>query len=112
MTQPPAASAPLLSVVVAVRDAWDQTYATLLALVAATRGQAAEIVVVDDGSTDETPAALARVEGIVLLTNPAPRGLVAARNQGAAAARGRYLAFLGNGARPEPSWLALDHTTT
>jgi len=105
MTQPSAASAPLLSVVVAVRGAWDQTYATLLALVAATRGQAAEIVVVDDGSTDETPRALAQIEGIVLLTNPAPRGLVAARNQGAAAARGRYLAFLGNGAQPEPSWL-------
>ena len=57
---------------------------------------------VDDASTDETPRALARVEGITLLTNPAPRGLVAARNQGAAAARGRYLAFIGNGARPSP----------
>lgn len=102
----PSAPSPLVSIVVAVRGEWERTYATLTSLIPAAAALPAEIVVVDDASTDETPRALARVEGITHLTNPAPRGLVAARNQGAAAARGRYLAFIGNGAQAEPSWLS------
>jgi glycosyltransferase involved in cell wall biosynthesis len=53
-----------------------------------------EILVVDDGSTDDTAAALAPWEDVRLLRQPRRRGVAAARNLGAAAARGEWLAFL------------------
>jgi glycosyltransferase involved in cell wall biosynthesis len=53
-----------------------------------------EIVVVDDGSTDDTPAVLARYAGRVRVIRQPNRGLAAARNTGLAASRGTYVSFL------------------
>jgi len=53
-----------------------------------------EVIVVDDGSTDDTPAVLARYAGRVRVLRQPNRGLAAARNAGLAAARGTYVAFL------------------
>lgn len=59
--------------------------------------QDVELVVVDDGSTDDTAvvvALLAAQSPLVRVTHPTNRGLPAARNAGVAASTGRYLAFL------------------
>ena len=53
-----------------------------------------EIVVVDDGSTDETPAILAAYSGRVRSVHQDNRGLPAARNRSLAEARGELVAFL------------------
>jgi glycosyltransferase involved in cell wall biosynthesis len=53
-----------------------------------------EIIVVDDGSTDDTPSLLARYADRVRVIRQHNRGLPAARNTGLAAARGTYVAFL------------------
>jgi glycosyltransferase involved in cell wall biosynthesis len=53
-----------------------------------------EIIVVDDGSTDGTPDYLATVGNEVKWLRQENRGPAAARNLGAAKARGSYIAFL------------------
>jgi glycosyltransferase involved in cell wall biosynthesis len=53
-----------------------------------------EIIVVDDGSTDETPQVAAAYTGRIRYLRQPNRGVSAARNAGIAAAEGHLLAFL------------------
>src|SRR6202000_2278953 len=53
-----------------------------------------ELIVVDDGSTDDTASLLAGVETRMVLTRQPNRGFTEARNAGIRAARGPYIAFL------------------
>jgi len=53
-----------------------------------------ELIVVDDGSTDETARQLSRFGSRLTVLTQANRGVSAARNLGVRHGRGRYLAFL------------------
>ena len=66
----------------AIRSALDQGY------------QPVEIVVVDDGSSDDTPAVLREFEGAIRVVRLEGLGVSAARNAGLAQARGEYVVFL------------------
>ena len=66
-----------------------------------------EIVVVDDGSDDDTVAWMRSerpADRVVEL--PSQGGLAAALNRGIAVARGEFIALLNNDAVPDPAWLA------
>jgi glycosyltransferase involved in cell wall biosynthesis len=70
--------------------------AQALRSVAAQRGVELEALVVDDGSTDETPAVVTAMEDrrLRLIRHEQRQGVSAARNRGVAEARGRWVAFL------------------
>ena len=55
---------------------------------------AIEVIVVDDGSTDDTPDKLAKFGGRIRVVRQANAGVGAARNAGMALARGAFIALL------------------
>lgn len=65
-----------------------------------------ELIVVDNGSKDETPDLLSRLRNVTVLRNEVNRGFGPACNQGAAVARGEYLLFLNNDAEIAPGCLS------
>jgi len=91
------------SVIVPARNAGATLPACLQALERQTAGERIlEIIVVDDGSRDDT-AEIARRAGAVVLQLPG-RGAAAARNLGARQARGAILLFTDADCEPAPDW--------
>lgn len=65
-----------------------------------------ELIVVDDGSTDGTKTTVSTVDdGRIVYIPCRHRGVSATRNEGAAAARGRYLLFLDSDDQVDSRWL-------
>lgn len=62
-----------------------------------------QVIVVDDGSTDDT-SETARGHGVKVIRHEVNRGLAAARNTGIAAATAPVVAFLDDDCEPEPEW--------
>jgi glycosyltransferase involved in cell wall biosynthesis len=99
---------PSVSVVIPTRDR-----SPLLALTLRSalwqRGADEEIIVVDDGSSDETPQMVARVRDtrVRVIRHETSQGVSAARNTGIAEARGEWIAFLDDDDLWAPDKLAL-----
>ena len=66
-----------------------------------------EIVIVDNGSTDDTSRLLERLDGVRIIRNSGNRGFGEACMQGVEVCKGTYLCFLNNDALLEPATLAV-----
>jgi glycosyltransferase involved in cell wall biosynthesis len=100
----------VISVIVPVRNGLPWLDEQLRALVEQECSEPWEVVVADNGSTDETRSVVqewaARVDMIRLVDASTVRGPGAARNAGVRAARGELLAFCDADDVVQPGWLA------
>jgi len=92
------------TVVVPAWNAWERTERCLDSLLP-TLGADDQVVVVDNGSGDQTAAGLRARPWVDVLSNPDNRGFAAACNQGAAVARGGVVVFLNSDTMVAPGWL-------
>lgn len=97
--------APKASIVIPVFNQFAHTHACLLALVTHPPRTSFEVIIVDDGSSDETETSLKQVQGLRYHRRARNGGFIASCNDGAAIARGDYLVFLNNDTIPQPGWL-------
>ncbi|HTX00140.1 MAG TPA: glycosyltransferase family 2 protein [Acidimicrobiales bacterium] len=99
-----AGSRPSSSVVVLAWNAWQHTR-SCLASVQATMSERDELVVVDNGSSDDTPMGLRQLALDKLIVNEENRGFPAGANQGAAVAEGDVVVFLNSDTVVTTGWL-------
>ena len=100
----PRSREPLLSVVLVTYGGWDWPYRALEALREHTE-EHLEVICVDNASWDGTGDLLEElVAGATIIRNRRNRGFAGAANQGAAAARGKYLCFLNPDSLVQPGW--------
>ncbi len=95
---------PTVSIVIPAWNAWAHTRRCLDALRPTLRPDD-QIVVVDNGSSDDTGRALSRYRWIEAVFNPENRGFARACNQGAVMARGEAIVFLNNDTVVAEGWL-------
>lgn len=110
----PFSASPTVSIIIPVYNHAGHTLACLRALAAHPPLTACEILVVDDGSSDETLAWMPQIEGLRYEVRATNGGFIAACNDGVARSRGRYVVLLNNDTVPQPGWLEalLDTFTT
>jgi GT2 family glycosyltransferase/glycosyltransferase involved in cell wall biosynthesis len=97
--------APATSIIIPVYGQLARTLTCLRALAEHPPATASEVIVVDDGSPDESGVALPQVAGLRYHRRAANGGFIAACNDGGAIARGQHLVFLNNDTIPQPGWL-------
>lgn len=84
---------PLVSVVVTTYNQSAYIEQTIKSVLAQTY-QPFEVIVVDDGSTDDTPARIAAFEGQITCIRQKNKGVAGSRNTGISNATGEFIAFL------------------
>ncbi len=104
MTDPRSATGPAISVVIPVHDG-AHYFARSMPALFASEGVAFEVVVVDDGSTDDPAAALADYP-VRIERHETARGAAAARNAGASVARAPIVCFVDADIEVAPDTLA------
>ncbi|MBQ4132835.1 MAG: glycosyltransferase family 2 protein [Desulfovibrionaceae bacterium] len=100
-----------VSVIIPVWNCWELTHNCLVSLRENTPGGFMQVVVVDNGSDDETARSLPVLgkelfgPAFSLARNPENLGFARACNQGAASAQAELLFFLNNDTLVQPGWL-------
>jgi O-antigen biosynthesis protein len=101
----PRSESPTVSIIIPVHNKFEVTYYCLCSILFAFNDASYEVVLVDDGSSDETTKILEFVDGIELLRRRRSQGFVQSCNDGAAHARGEFVVLLNNDTEVTARWL-------
>lgn len=101
----PRVADPLVSIIVPAYNHFTATWACLRSIADHTEGGRFEVILADDGSTDETANIGGLVTNLAIERAPENRGFLLNCNRAVLRAEGKYLVFLNNDARVTPGWL-------
>ncbi|OGA74840.1 MAG: hypothetical protein A3G81_16860 [Betaproteobacteria bacterium RIFCSPLOWO2_12_FULL_65_14] len=96
---------PAVSIVIPVHNKFAVTYTCLASLAAALNKATCEVIIVDDGSSDETAEIEKVVSGVTVVRHKTAQGFVLACNAGGEKARGEYVLMLNNDTEVMSGWL-------
>jgi GT2 family glycosyltransferase len=96
---------PLVSVVIPVHNKAVVTYNCLASLLLASNRTSFEVIVVDDGSSDETLTLPDLAQGVRFLRHDKSQGFIRSCNNGARTARGAYVVMLNNDTEVASGWI-------
>jgi glycosyltransferase involved in cell wall biosynthesis len=103
-----------VSIIVPVYNKWELTRACLTSVVQTSVGSGVryEVILADDGSSDETVRAAELFPGLRVVRTPSNLGFLRNCNNAAKQARGRYLLLLNNDTIVLPGWLEALYRTS
>lgn len=101
----PSSPTPRFSIIIPAHNKLAFTHFCLCSVIYTCAGLSFEIVLVDDGSTDQTAQIETIVDGLCVVRHTTAQGFVGACNAGAAAAHGEFLVFLNNDTETTGRWL-------
>ncbi len=96
---------PLVSIVIPVYNRVEYTACCLSSIYKHCPDCRFEIIVIDDGSTDDTEEIISSISGILYIKNPQNQGYIKSINKGVRFVRGRYVLFLNNDIQVQHGWL-------
>ena len=97
---------PVVSIIIPVYNQIHYTYACLVSILEHTKDVPYEVIIADDVSTDATERLERYAQGLVICRNKENQGFLRNCNQGAKAARGKYVMFLNNDTQVTQGWLS------
>ncbi|MEJ0104244.1 MAG: glycosyltransferase [Bacteroidota bacterium] len=97
---------PVVSIIIPVFNGWTMTYRCLKSIRKNTISIAYEVIIADDGATDETKNIKEYIKNITVIRNKENLGFLNNCNNASKSVNGKFILFLNNDTEVQPGWLS------